>query len=66
MKLSPAEKMIMNFDLGEMRAVEKALDALPYGSVNPRAKEVEAQAIADYRKAKAAKKQLEAEQQRQS
>jgi len=54
--------MIMNFDLGEMRAVEKALDALPYGNMDPRAKEVEAQAIADYRKAKAEREGLEKEQ----
>lgn len=65
MKLSPAEKMIMNFDLGEMRAAEKAVDSLPYGSANPRAKEVEAQAIADYRKAKAEKERLETERKHQ-
>jgi hypothetical protein len=58
MKLDYAERMIMNFDLGEMRAVEKAVDALPYGSVDPRAKEVEAQVIADYRKAKAERERL--------
>ncbi len=57
--------MIMNFDLGEMRAVENALDTLPYGSANPRAKESEAQAIAEYRKAKAEKERLVANQRSQ-
>ncbi len=60
----PLPKKI-TLDLGEMRAVEKAVDALPYGNANPRAKEVEAQAIADYRKAKAEKERLEAEQNHQ-
>ncbi|MGV3661286.1 MAG: hypothetical protein ACO1TE_13950 [Prosthecobacter sp.] len=51
----------IHLDLGEMRAAEKAVDALPYGSANLRAKEVRVQAIADYRKAKAEKEQAEAE-----
>jgi|GEM_PF-5547547 len=56
---------IIELDLGEMRAVEKALDALPYGNMDPRAKEVEAQSIADYRKAKAEKERLETERKHQ-
>lgn len=63
MLLKPLPNKI-KLDLGEMRAAEKAVDSLPYGSANPRAKEVEAQAIADYRKAKAEREKLEKEQKR--
>ncbi|WP_395746538.1 hypothetical protein [Prosthecobacter sp.] len=56
---------IIKLDLGEMRAAEDAVDSLPYGSANPRAKEVEAQAIAEYRKAKAEKERLVANQRSQ-
>lgn len=64
MLLKPLPNKI-KLDLGEMRAAEKAVDSLPYGSANPRAKEVEAQAIADYRKAKAEREGLETEQKHQ-
>jgi hypothetical protein len=36
-------------DIREMRAVEKAVDVLPYGEFNPRAKEAEAEARRKFR-----------------
>ncbi|MGV3661287.1 MAG: hypothetical protein ACO1TE_13955 [Prosthecobacter sp.] len=50
----------IDLDIEEERAAEKAVDALPYGSANLRANEVEAKARADYRQAKAMKEQNEA------
>ena len=42
------------WDIEEIRAGEKAVDALPWGNQNPKAAEVEAQAIADFRAQRAA------------
>ena len=43
---------VLKIDLGEIRAVEKAVDSLPYGKFNPAAKEKEEEARAAYRAAK--------------
>jgi len=48
------------WDIEEIRAGEKAVDALPWGNQNPKAAEVEAEAIADFRAKRDAQRAAEA------
>jgi len=49
-----------DWNIEEIRAGEKAVDALPWGNQNPKAAEVEAQAIADFRAKRDAQRVAEA------